>query len=121
MNPKIALLCVTAWALAGFCAQGQAALSVIGTRFIYPGHAPMLTVRLGNSGEYPILAQTWLDKGDPRVDPAVLTVPFVISAPLVRLDPLRSTALQVRYTGEPLPGDRESLFWINFLEVPPLP
>lgn len=115
------LLRVSALLLVGFCTYGQAALSVIGTRFVYPQQAPMLTVRLGNSGEQPILAQTWLDKGDPRVDPSLLTVPFVVSAPLVRLDPQRTVALQLRYTGEALPGDRESLFWINFLEIPRLP
>ncbi|HBO6312103.1 TPA: molecular chaperone, partial [Pseudomonas aeruginosa] len=27
-------------------------------------------------------------------------------------------ALQLRHTGEPLPDDRESLFWVNLLEVP---
>ena len=121
MNRCKVILRVSAWALVGFCASGQAALSVVGTRFVYPGQVPALTIHLGNSGEQPILAQTWLDKGDPRVDPSLLAVPFVVSAPLVRLDPQHTTALQLRYTGEDLPSDRESLFWINFLEVPRLP
>lgn len=121
LSRRTVFLRASALALVGFCAYGQAALSVIGTRFVYPGQAPALTIRLGNSGEQPILAQTWLDKGDPQVDPSLLTVPFVVSAPLVRLDPQHTAAVQLRYTGEALPGDRESLFWINFLEVPRLP
>lgn len=121
MTPGALVLRVGAVILVGCCTCAQAALSVIGTRFVYPGQAPTLTVRLGNSGEQPILAQTWLDQGDPRVDPSVLTVPFVVSAPLVRLDPQQTAAVQLRYTGEALPADRESLFWINFLEVPRLP
>lgn len=107
--------------LCGWSLSAQAALSVVGTRFIYPAEEKSLTVQLGNSGVQPILAQVWVDEGDSRVDPTDLQVPFVVSAPLMRLDPERSAALQVRYTGEPLPADRESLFWINFLEVPPLP
>lgn len=121
LKRKAMLLSVGALVLVSFCVCSQAALSVTGTRFVYPGQSKTLTVRLGNSGEQPILAQTWLDKGDPRIDPSLLSVPFVVSAPLVRLDPQQTKALQLRYTGEALPGDRESLFWINFLEVPRLP
>lgn len=121
LKRKAIFLRVGAFVLLGFCTCAPAALSVTGTRFVYPGQSKTLTVRLGNSGEQPILAQTWLDKGDPRIDPSLLAVPFVVSTPLVRLDPQQTTALQLRYTGEALPGDRESLFWINFLEVPRLP
>lgn len=98
----------------------QAALSIIGTRFIYPADAPELNVRLRNAGASPILVQAWLDQGDANADPATLNVPFILSPPLLRLDPERKTVLRLRYTGEPLPGDRESVFWINLLEVPPL-
>ncbi|MFJ1257783.1 fimbria/pilus periplasmic chaperone [Cupriavidus sp. CuC1] len=98
----------------------QAALSITGTRFIYPASMSDLSVSLRNAGDSPILVQAWLDKGDVNVDPARLSVPFILSPPLLRLDPERKTVLRVRYTGEPLPEDRESVFWINFLEVPPL-
>lgn len=121
MNRSTLFVRMTALLLVGFSACTQAALSVIGTRFVYAGQSKALSVRLGNSGEQPILAQTWLDKGDPRIDPSLLVVPFIVSTPLVRLDPQQTTVLQLRYTGEALPGDRESLFWINFLEVPRLP
>lgn len=121
MNRRRLFLRISAWVFVGYCANAQAALSVVGSRFVYDEQAQMLTIRLGNTGEQPILAQTWLDNGDPRVDPSLLTVPFVVSAPLVRLDPQHTQSVQLRYTGEKLPGDRESLFWINFLEVPRLP
>lgn len=97
----------------------QAALAVTGTRFIYPAGTSALTVRVGNNGEAPILLQAWLDKGDTGTDPSGLAVPFVLSPPIARLEPQQRSALVVRYTGESLPGDRESVFWINFLEVPP--
>jgi P pilus assembly chaperone PapD len=111
---------VPALLLASFCTGAQAALSITGTRFIYPANAPGVTVRVGNSGDRPILLQAWLDRGDTHADPSRLAVPFVLSPPLSRLEPHQRSALMVRYTGEPLPGDRESVFWINFLEVPPL-
>ncbi|WP_454732626.1 MULTISPECIES: fimbria/pilus periplasmic chaperone [Cupriavidus] len=98
-----------------------AALSVVGTRFIYPAGAKELTVQVGNKGRSPILVQAWLDRGDPDADPARLSVPFVLAPPMFRLDPEHKSVLRLRHTGEPLPGDRESVFWLNFLEVPTLP
>ncbi|WP_050549307.1 fimbrial biogenesis chaperone [Pseudomonas sp. BRG-100] len=101
--------------------SSQAALTVTGTRFVYAADARALTVRISNGGEAPILAQSWLDRGQINQDPSGLSVPFVVSRPLLRLDPGQRSALEVRYTGEALPADRESLFWLNFLEVSPLP
>lgn len=98
----------------------QADLSIIGTRFIYPAGLSDLTIRVGNVGQSPLLLQAWLDKGDAAADPSRLAVPFVLSPPLARLDPQQRSTLSVRYTGEPLPTDRESVFWLNFLEVPSL-
>lgn len=98
----------------------HADLSIIGSRFIYGADKPALSIRVGNSGRAPILLQAWLDKGDAEADPSALAVPFVLSPPLSRLEPRQQAALVLRYSGEPLPDDRESVFWINFLEVPPL-
>jgi chaperone protein EcpD len=39
--------------------------------------------------------------------------------PLFRLDPKKGQSLRLVYTRSPLPKDRESLFWLNVLEVPP--
>lgn len=113
-------LCLLGTALL-LCSQGaRADLSIVGTRFIYPQGLAALSIRAGNLGSAPLLLQTWLDQGDPSVDPSRLAVPFVLSPPLSRLDPQQSAVLSLRHSGEPLPADRESLFWLNFLEVPSL-
>ena len=106
---------MAAWAHAG--------LSVIGTRFIYPAQARSLTIRTGNSGDAPILVQAWLDQeqAQTRTDPSKLSAPFVLTPPVYRLDGGERRALELRYTGGSLPQDRESVFWINFLEIPSLP
>ncbi|MBK5410884.1 molecular chaperone [Pseudomonas sp. TH34] len=101
--------------------DAQAALTVIGTRFIYPADAASLPIKVGNSGDKPILVQAWLDRGDIAADPRKLNVPFVLFPPILRLDPQQRSALQLRYTGEQLAQDRESVFWLNLLEVPPRP
>lgn len=106
--------------MAGLAAGARADLTVVGTRFVYPAQARSLTIRTGNSGDAPILVQTWLDQErvQTRTDPSELPVPFVLTPPVYRLDAGERKALELRYTGEPLPEDRESVFWMNFLEIP---
>src|SRR5262249_35144301 len=38
---------------------------------------------------------------------------------LFRLDPTKVQSLRLVYTHDPLPADRESLFWLNVLDIPP--
>ncbi len=113
-------VCLLGAALLLFSQGAWADLSIVGTRFIYPQGLAALSIRVGNLGTAPLLLQTWLDKGDASVDPSRLAVPFVLSPPLSRLDPQQSAVLSLRHSGEPLPADRESVFWLNFLEVPSL-
>ncbi len=103
-----------------FSQVAGADLSIVGTRFIYPAGLAALSIRVGNLGTSPLLLQAWLDKGDASADPSQLAVPFVLSPPLSRLNPQQSSVLSLRHSGEPLPADRESVFWLNFLEVPSL-
>ncbi|AOZ00028.1 hypothetical protein BKK81_12875 [Cupriavidus sp. USMAHM13] len=117
----LAALTLQACGLLPGAGSAHAALAVTGTRFIYPAGLTQQTIRVANSGDQPVLLQTWLDRGAPDADPSTLAVPFLLTPPLVRLDPKGSVALQLRHSGEAMPEDRESVFWINFLEVPPRP
>jgi P pilus assembly chaperone PapD len=78
-----------------------------------------VSVRLLNRGDRPALVQVWLDKGDSQSTPDTVSVPFALSPTLARIDPERGQVLRLAYTGEPLPQDKESVFWLNVLEVPP--
>lgn len=86
--------CGTAWVLlVALVADASASLSVIGTRFIYPAGVSALTIRVGNVGTRPALVQTWLDRGDETADPSAVTVPFILSPPLLRMDPDRKSVV----------------------------
>lgn len=98
----------------------HAGVIIHGTRVIYPAQQQEVTVRLENKGPRPALVQTWLDTGDRQSTPATAQTPFTLSPPIFRIEPHQQQALRLRYSGEPLPTDRESLFWLNVLEVPPL-
>lgn len=85
----------------------------------YPARDKEVDVRLRNEGGEPVVVQSWLDLGDPRQAPDAIRVPFVLMPPMVRLDAGRSQIVRLVYTGDPLPADKESVFWLNVLEIPP--
>ena len=98
----------------------QAGVVVDGTRHIYPEQRREITLRLTNDDlRTPRLVQVWLDGGNKDARPSHSDVPFNLSPPVFRMEPGKSQAVRVVYTQEPLPADRESLFWLNVLEIPP--
>ena len=101
--------------------QAQASVVIAGTRVVYNGKDREVTVKLSNEGQLPALTQVWLDKGDASAAPAAIAVPFTVTPPMSRIDPGKGQALRFFHTGEPLPQDRESVFWLNVLEIPPTP
>ncbi|MET3654726.1 fimbrial biogenesis chaperone [Dyella japonica] len=110
------------FAVAGvFAARSEASVVIGGTRVVYPAQEKEVTVKLSNEGSKPALVQIWLDNGDERSTPDTTKVPFTITPPIFRLDQGKSQAVRVLYMKEPLPTDKESLFWVNVLEVPPSP
>lgn len=102
-----------------FFHSAQASVIIHGTRVIFAAQDKEATVQLSNQGKSPTLVQSWLDKGEDNESPGNIDVPFVLSPTLFRLEPDEGQALRILYTGEPLPADKESLFWLNVLEVPP--
>ncbi|KVD42692.1 pilus assembly protein [Burkholderia ubonensis] len=107
-------LCASMWAQ---CVH--ASVVITGTRVIFPGENREVTVRLLNDGTTPALVQAWIDTGNEKQSPEQIAVPFALTPSMFRLDPGKGQSLRMLYTGEPLPVDRESLFWLNVLEVPP--
>ncbi len=86
---------------------------------VYPAAKREVTIHIRNPSDTPSLVQAWLDAGDPHAKPGESKVPFVMTPPLFRLDPTKGQSLRLVYTHDPLPEDRESLFWLNVLDIPP--
>ncbi|PRF71581.1 pilus assembly protein [Burkholderia multivorans] len=103
------------------CASVHASVLLSGTRVIFRGADREATVRLTNDGHAPALVQAWIDTGDVGKSPDQIDVPFVITPSIFRLEAGKGQTLRIFHSGEPLPADKESLFWLNVLEVPPKP
>jgi chaperone protein EcpD len=110
---------IAVFALSCMMAGAHASVVISGTRVIYRASDREVTIKLANEGNAPALVQAWLDMGNPNALPDESKVPFTLLPPLFRLDPRKGQSLRLIYTQEPLPQDRESLFWLNVLEVPP--
>ncbi len=104
---------------------GMARASVVvgGTRVVLPAQQGEVTVRLSNEGNHPALVEAWIDSGNLNSTPDTAHSPFLITPPLFRMEPQKDQSLRIIYTqgAQPLPTDRESLFWLNVLEIPPKP
>ncbi|MBF8792095.1 molecular chaperone [Pseudomonas monteilii] len=94
---------------------------IAGTRVIYQANKQEVTLQLSNVGTEPALVQSWIDKDGDRRAPDYSEAPFVIMPPITRISPGRSQTLRIVYTGEQTPSDRESMYWLNILDIPPRP
>lgn len=93
---------------------------ILGTRVVYPADAKEISVKLSNPGDKPALVQAWIDKGETGTNTKAKT-PFIITPPLFRLDPKKGQNLRIIYNKEPLATDRETLYYLNVLDIPPKP
>lgn len=107
--------------LAALAFGGRVAASVVitGTRVIFPGDQSEVTVAVENNGATPALVQVWLDDGRPDAAPEDIDVPFTLAPAMFRLDPGKGQSLRLVNLQPPAAQDRESLYWLNLLEIPP--
>ncbi|CAE6746009.1 fimbria/pilus periplasmic chaperone [Paraburkholderia haematera] len=107
------------FACALLAGSAHASVTIGGTRVVYPLEQREVTVKLDNDSVNPSLVQVWMDDGNPDAKPGDIKVPFVITPPIFRMDPKKAQTLRVMYSGEALPQDRESVYWLNVLDIPP--
>lgn len=101
--------------------QANANVVISGTRVVYNAEEHEATIRLTNPSSTPSLVQVWLDDGDMKSTPDTGKSPFIATPPIFRIEPAKAQSVRIIYTGDPLPTDRESVFWMNVLDIPPMP
>jgi len=106
----------------------HAAMQLDRTRLVVLETDGSAMVQAHSEDALPLLLQAWIDAGGddgaiqtqaaPPASPP--TTPFITDPPVMRLNPGGSRALRVLLVdaAETLPADRESLYWLNVLEVP---
>ncbi|WP_305891259.1 MULTISPECIES: molecular chaperone [unclassified Pseudomonas] len=93
----------------------SAALKIEGTRLIYYGQDKAAGISVVNPASQEVVVQTWITAED---ESPGNPVPFAATEPLAQLGAGEHHRLRILYAGEGLPADRESLFWLNIMEIP---
>jgi len=105
--------------LTSLATVSQADMIIDSTRVIYQEPKRDVSFKISNvSKERPAFVQMWLDDGNPNATPEEAVSPFNLTPPVARLKPDASQVVRLVFTGDPLPADRESVFWFNMLELP---
>lgn len=99
----------------------QAGVVIGGTRFIYSASMDALAVPVNNTSDASWLINSHVQPAS-RWPGAVIqapnSVPFIITPPLFLLRAKQESRLRVVYSGQGLPGDRESLFTLSIAAIP---
>jgi chaperone protein EcpD len=103
----------------GVSTRAQANMTIDTTRIIYSGGKRDVTFKISNiSKEQPSFVQLWLDDGNSSATAEDAVSPFNLTPPVARINAGASQVVRMVFTGEPLPPDRESIFYFNMLELP---
>ncbi len=105
----------------GGAGSANASIQINGTRVIYPADQREVSLSMVNNSSVPILLQSWVDEGNPKDSPETAKAPFILTPPMSRVDPGKGQTLRIMFTGATLPQDRETVFWLNVLEIPTKP
>lgn len=116
---RVAIRLISALALSGIALPALADLRVNASRVVHVEGSGPARVRIRNTGERTALIQTWIDEGDSTASPEHQRAPLITTPPLFRLDSGKRTDIHVRAADTAsLPRDRESLLWLNILDIP---
>lgn len=94
--------------------NAEGGISLGATRVIYPAEAKQTSLAVNNSDNNSrFLINSWIeDEQGQKVKTFAVTPPLFVS------EPNSENTLRIIYVGPPLPGDRESLFWLNVKAIP---
>lgn len=97
----------------------QAGVVIYGTRLIYPAEKKEVVVQLMNQGERASLVQSWIDDGNTALPPEKINVPFLLTPPVAKVVGGSGQQLKIKKMANHLPANKESLFYLNVLDIPP--
>ncbi|EAA6845167.1 molecular chaperone FimC [Salmonella enterica subsp. enterica serovar Stanleyville] len=94
--------------------QAAGGIALGATRVIYPSAAKQTSLAISNSDtQERYLVNSWIENNAGQKEKT-----FIVTPPLFVSEPKSENTLRIIYAGQPLPGDRESLFWMNVKAIP---
>ncbi len=100
--------------LINLSAQAAGGIGLGATRVIYPADAKQTSLSITNSDtKERYLVNSWVENNRGEKDKS-----FIVTPPLFVSESKSENTLRIIYAGQPLPADRESLFWMNVKAIP---
>lgn len=122
LNKKFLALSISLLTAGCFSTLSYAGIVLSGTRVIYSGDQNEVTVSMKNVGKLPVLAQSWIDDGNPKDTPDSAVTPFMMTPPINRIDSGKGQTLRISLVDPgKIPRNKESAFYLNVLEIPAKP
>lgn len=120
MNSRYTTVFYVLLAAAQVVLTGTAAASVklAATRVIYDASLRERTLQFTNQDDGPSVMQVWIDSGSEQSTPQTADAPFIVSPPVFRIEPKAGQTVRLVFTGTSLPQDRETVFYLNTLQIP---
>ncbi|WP_421558692.1 molecular chaperone [Pseudomonas canadensis] len=104
-------------------AEGNGGVLLGGTRLIFDGAKDAASMTVTNSAAKDVwLMRFWVSHYDNEANDGAddkQPLPFAVTPPLYRLDPKAAVQLRVNKLSDTLPVDRESVYYLNHLAIPP--
>lgn len=105
-----------------WCSLAQAGIVIQGSRIVYPAKEREVSIKMNNVGDQPSLVQAWVDKGNEKLTADKADGPFLITPPITRVEAKKGQTLRLVYAGDEAASKKqETVFWLNILDVPPMP
>ena len=96
------------------CFNAYSAFTLNGTRFIYDEGRKNISIEIKNNSNKTYGGQVWVDNLNSD------DVFFVPAPNLFKIGGEEKQLIRLLYVNDTLPKDRESLFWLNVQEIPPV-
>jgi chaperone protein EcpD len=103
-----------------WAAPAVAGVLLESTRVVFLSQNREQSLLLLNQNSYPVLIQAWIDNGAPEGTPGTAESPVIPLPGLFRLEPGERKNLRLLNTGLSQDEDKESLYWLNIYEIPPV-
>lgn len=102
-----------------FAFSGLANASVVmtGTRIVFPSSTTERTIQFNNPDSQPYIIQLQMTEESGKLNNSP---PFYLVPPVFRMEPHTGQSVRLIYNGQALPMDRESIFYLDFTQLPAL-
>ncbi|MDH0031303.1 MULTISPECIES: molecular chaperone [unclassified Acinetobacter] len=99
--------------------MAYAGVTMAGTRVVFPAESKDQSLQFSNKDNLPFLVQIWVDQGNDQSTPETADAPFMVNPQVFRINPQAGQTARLFYTGDgQLPKDRESIYYLNFKQIP---